>query len=97
MEPAVVHPRGVKGVINVTGRPQDSGVGCQVSASEFDPLDRSRPFKDILSTVLAFRCTPISVQDSVITDICLRSPLERGESGDNSSGFDLRQCRLSLT
>ena len=41
--PALVHPRGVKGVITVTGSLQVSGVGCQVSATEFDPLGRSRP------------------------------------------------------
>jgi hypothetical protein len=41
--PALVQPRGVKGVITVTGGVQVSGFGCQVSAKEFDPLDRSRP------------------------------------------------------
>jgi hypothetical protein len=41
--PALVHPRGVKRVITVTDSAQVSGVGCQVSAKEFDPLGRSRP------------------------------------------------------
>ena len=40
--PALVHPGGVKWVINFTSSVQVSGFGCQVSATEVDPLGRSR-------------------------------------------------------
>ncbi len=64
--PALVHPRGVKGVITVTG-------GVQVSGVRFQQKNSTRWIGaahklDILSTVLAFSCSPISVQDSVFTD-----------------------------
>ena len=41
--PVLVHPRGAKGVITVTGSLQISGVWCHVSATDFDPLGRSCP------------------------------------------------------
>ena len=40
--PALVHPGGVIWVITFTSSVQVSGFGCQVSASEVDPLCRSR-------------------------------------------------------
>ena len=40
--PALIHPGGVMKVATFTNRVQVSGVGCQVSATEVDPLDRSR-------------------------------------------------------
>jgi len=40
--PALLHPGGVKWVINFTSSVQVSGFGCQVSATEVEPLGRSR-------------------------------------------------------
>jgi hypothetical protein len=46
-----------------------SGFGCQVSATEFDPLCRVAHEMNFFSPVLAFRRTQICVQDSVLTDL----------------------------
>ncbi len=40
--PALVDPGGVMKEATFTNRVQVSGVGCQVSATEVDPLNRSR-------------------------------------------------------
>jgi hypothetical protein len=54
---------GVIWVITFTSSVQVSGFGCQVSATDFDALIGVAHVVDFPSSVLAFSCNPISVQD----------------------------------